>query len=251
MTVLCGLRFKKWVHRTGALLVAMLLMSSGLRAGPGPFAYARIGAANGCFVESVAFGDELRTRFGGGVWYRLLQWGAKEADEVVAGHAVVVFENGGRLWSYDINHGFTVIEVPLAQRGDVAAVAKQATAPYLDKITPRYPIYREDFLQASDPAAPPAPFADVEERDLRDAGLVAARLALHRTVKMVEFTYPKDGVPTRGAAVAFVFNGRLCVYSPPYGTVPFRVTAITVENLRQVQELLRRIHPGASNLKVH
>jgi hypothetical protein len=40
------------------------------------------------------------------------------------------------------------------------------------------------------------------------------------------------------------------VYSPAAGTFPFRVTAITVENIRQLQELLRRIHPGASNLKV-
>lgn len=238
----------------GALAaVVALFLSSGLSGAPGraagPFPYTRIGAPNGCFVESVAFGDELRTRFDGAVWYRLLQWGAKDGDEVVAGHAVVVFENAGRLWSYDINHGFTPLDVPPLKRDDVPAVAKQATAPYLDKITPTYPIYREDFAQPPDPK-PPAPFDDVEAADFRDAGRVAARLALHRTVKMLEFTYPKDDVPTRGVAVAFVFNGRVCIYTPGNGTVPFRVTAITVENLRQLQELLRRIYPGASNLKV-
>jgi hypothetical protein len=250
MTISRGLGFTRRGRRFAVRVVLAILFTSGLRAAPGPFPYARMGVANGCFVESVAFGDELRARFGEETWYRLLQWGAKEADEVVAGHAVSVFEHRGRLWSYDINHGFTPLEVPLAQREDVAAVAKLATAPYLEKITPRFPIYREDFPHAPDPS-PPAPVDEgVEERDVRDAGLAAARLARHRVVSLVEFTYPKDGAAKRGAAVAFVFNGRLCVYSPAAGTFPFRVTAITVENIRQLQELLRRIHPGASNLKV-
>jgi hypothetical protein len=231
------------------MVMIVLLGPSALRAGSGPFPYARIGVANGCFVESVAFGDELRTRFGGDVWYRLLQWGAKEADEVVAGHAVIVFENAGRLWSYDINHGFTALDVPPEKRSDITLVAKQVTAPYIDKIVPRYPIYREDFQQEPDPT-PPAAFEGVEERDARDAGLVAVRLAKHRPVALVKFKYPKNGETRHGAAVAFVYNGRLCVYSAPNGTVPFRVTALSVRNLRQLQELLRRIYPGASSLEV-
>jgi hypothetical protein len=247
MTHSGGSGLKETICRAGVVLT--LLVSSTLRADPAPFPYARIGVANGCFVESVMFGDELRTRFGGDIWYRILQWGAKEADEVVAGHAVVVFEHRDRLWSFDINHKFTAIQVPPAQRGDVGAVAKEATAPYLDKIVPRYPIYREDFPQAPDPT-PPAPFDDVEERDLRDAGLVAARLARYRPVTLVEFTYPKDGESRRGAAVAFVYSGRLCVYSASAGTTPFRVKALSVENRHQLQELLRRIYPGVSNVKV-
>jgi hypothetical protein len=219
-----------------------------MQAAPGPVPYTRMGVANGCFVESVAFGDDLRARLGNDVWYRLLQWGAKEADEVVAGHAVVVFEHGEKLWSFDINHGFTALDVPPERRQDLESVVRQVTKPYVPKITPRYPIYREDFPQEADPA-PPAPFEEVEERDLRDAGLVAARLAAHRPVRLVEFTYPSDGTTRRGAAVAFVYNGRLCVYSPPSGTVPFRVAALSVKNMRQLQELVRRIYPGAANLK--
>ncbi len=128
-------------------------------------------------------------------------------------------------------------------------VAAQVTAPYLGKITPRYPLYREDFPGSPDPA-PPVPLAGVEERDVRDARRVAERLALHRNVAMMEFLYPKDGGMARGAAVAFIFNGRLCVYSPPTGTVPFRVKAINVESIRQLQEVLRRIYPGLTNLTV-
>lgn len=249
MTFSGGAGLSRWLRCAAGMAAAILVATSVVRAGPGPFPYARIGVANGCFVESVIFGDELRARFGGDAWYRLLQWGAQEADEVVAGHAVVVFAHRDRLWCYDVNYGFTPLDLPVAQRDDLAAVTKLATTPYLSKTKPYFPVYREDYPQDPDPA-PPAPVDGVEERDLRDAALAAARLAAHRKVKLVEFTYPKEGETRHGAAVAFVFNGRVCVYSPTAGTVPFRVTAITVENLRQLQELLRRIYPGAGNLQV-
>src|SRR5690606_4174311 len=58
-----------------AVCVVLLLSVSGMRAAVGPFPHERMGVANGCFVESVAFGDDLREREGEGVWYRLLQWG--------------------------------------------------------------------------------------------------------------------------------------------------------------------------------
>jgi hypothetical protein len=233
--------------------LGIAMLAAGVSAAPPkaktapPFPYARMGVANGCFVESVAFGDALRTRLGGETWYRILQWGAKEDDEVVAGHAVLVFQLRGHLWSYDINYGLNALETPVTNRDNVAAVAKEVTAPYVEKVTPRFPFYREDFPQAAD-ATPPAAFTGVEESDLRDAGLVAARLAKHRPVALLEFTYPKDGVSQRGAAVAFVHGGRLCVYTATNGTVPFRVKALNVENLRQLQELLRRIYPGVSAL---
>ncbi|MEZ0217581.1 MAG: hypothetical protein ACAH89_10635 [Rariglobus sp.] len=233
--------------------LGIAILAAGVSAAPPkaktapPFPYARMGVANGCFVESVAFGDALRTRLGGETWYRILQWGAKDEDEVVAGHAVLVFQTLGQLWSYDINYGLNALETPVTNRDNVAAVAKEATAPYVEKITPRFPLYREDFPQTPD-AKPPAEFDGVVEKDLRDAGLVAGRLAKYRPVALVEFTYPTDGVPQRGAAVAFVYSGRLCVYSPAYGTVPFRARALNVDNLRQLQEMLRRIHPGVSGL---
>lgn len=214
-----------------------------------PFVHQLINVGNGCFVESVALGDDLRARAGEGVWYRVLQWGAKDGDEVVTGHAVLVFEHKARLWSYDINHGFTALDVPLAQRDDLEAVAKRVTAPYAGKITPRYPIYREDFPQTPE-AKPPTGFDGVAEPALRDAERVALRLAKARPVALLEFMYPRGGDTKRGAAVAFIYNGRLCVYTPTHGTVPFRVQALSLKNVRQLQELLRRIYPGASGLKV-
>lgn len=214
-----------------------------------PFPHERMGVANGCFVESVAFGDDFRARFGGAAWYRLLQWGAKADEEVVAGHAVAIFAHEGRLWCYDINHGFSVLKTHVEQRDAIELVTKEATAPYVASILPRYPTYREDFAD-SQPGARPAAFAGVVDAEMRDAGVVAARLAKHRPVALVEFTYPKDGGVKRGAAVAFVYHGRLCVYTAPNGTVPFRAQAQSVKNLRQLQELLRRIFPGASNLQV-
>jgi hypothetical protein len=214
-----------------------------------PFAHQRMGVANGCFVESVAFGDDFRERFGGEAWQRLLQWGAKAEEEVVAGHAVAVFVHRGKLWSYDINRGFSALRAHVEQREMIEIVAKEVTAPYVDKITPRYPTYREDFSE-SQPGAVPAAFDGVVEPDLRDAAVVATRLAKHRAVALLEFTYPEKGGVKRGAAVAFVYHGRLCVYTPSNGTVPFRAQAQSVKNLRQLQLLLRRIFPGASNLTV-
>jgi hypothetical protein len=213
-----------------------------------PFPHQLMGVANGCFVESVAFGDDFRTRFGDEAWQRLLQWGAKEDEEVVAGHAVAVFEHKRQLWCYDINRGFKVLATPVTQREDVEAVAKEVTLPYVNKITPRFPVYREDFRRLA-PHGAPVPYAGVMEADLRDAGVVAERLAKHRPVALVEFTYPKDGDVKRGAAVVFLYHGRLCVYTPENGTVPFRAEAQSLKNMRQLQLLLRRIYPGASNLK--
>lgn len=230
-----------------ALCVACLSGAVEVFANP-PVRHKPMGVANGCFVESIALGDELRAQRGEGAWYRLLQWGAKEADEVVAGHAVLIFEHAGGLWCYDINVGFKKLDAPAEQRDDVEAVAKEVTAPYVNKITPRYPIYREDFPQPPEPRAPEEA-GMVEEPEVRDAALVAVRLAKARPVSLVEFAYPKDGDTRKGAVAVFVFGGRLCVYSANHGTVPFRARALSTKNLRQLQELLRRMYPGATNLK--
>ena len=106
-----------------------------------------MGVANGCFVESVAFLDRWHERFGGEAWARMLQWGAKEEEEVVAGHAVAVCEAKGKLWCWDINFGWKPVPAESAQREKVETVATSILARY-PKISAYFPNYRFDFPQA-------------------------------------------------------------------------------------------------------
>src|SRR6218665_2462050 len=132
------MRFLPCVRRWTALIFGLWLFAVGAFAAPpkkAPFPHGRLGVANGCFVEAVAVGDTLYEQSGGQAWYRVLQWGAKDDDEVVAGHAVTIFEHQGKLWSYDINHGFKTLAADLAHRDDVALVAKEVTVPYAARIT--------------------------------------------------------------------------------------------------------------------
>lgn len=224
-----------------------LLAAAALAAERPPFGHAPLGVADGCFVESVAFYDALRERLGAEAWCRVLQWGAKEDDEVVAGHAVAVFQHQGRLWGWDVNFGFIPLAVDPGAREQAEAVAPPLTGRY-PRINARFPLYRHDFPQAAD-ANPPAELAAAENDALRDASRAAARLSRHRPVNLVRFTYVRDGVTHTSAACVFLFHGRLCVYLPGHGTVPFRPRALSVENLRQLQACLRAVYPGAGNLE--
>ena len=165
----------------------------------------------------------------------------------MAGHAVAVCEIQGRLWAWDVNYGFVPLDLPPAQREDVAKVAPLILAKY-PRITPRYPLYRFDFPQP--PAARvPAAMPLHDDSTFRDASVVAEKLARHRPVNLVQYSYEKDGETKTAAVAVFLFHGRLCIYFPESGTVPFLTRQKTVENLRQVQECLRRVHPGAFALK--
>ncbi|OHE87882.1 MAG: hypothetical protein A3G75_08850 [Verrucomicrobia bacterium RIFCSPLOWO2_12_FULL_64_8] len=235
--------------RIGSLGLYALLISplAAAEKPAAPFKHERLNVANGCFVESVYFYDRFHERFGADAWVRLLQWGAKEEDEVVAGHAVAVLELKGKLWAWDINHGFLALDLPVAQREMVEKVSPLVIARY-PRITARYPLYRHDFSQSAEPA-PPHEQPMSENRALRDASRVAAKLAAHRPVNLVQFSYVNGGETTVSAAAVFLFHGRLCVYTADTGTVPFRARQLSVKNLRQLQECLRRIHPGAFALK--
>jgi hypothetical protein len=214
-----------------------------------PLRYVPMGVANGCFVESVVFYDTVHETFGADAWCRVLQWGAKEDEEVVAGHAVAVFEQSGRLWCWDVNRGFTAMSVDAAQREEVQKVAAPILAKY-PRITAFFPIYHFDNAQVPD-AAPPDESRAVTQTDLvfRDALLAGARLAKHRTVNVVQFSYIVDGETRQSAATVFVFHGRLCIYFPERGTVPFRSHALAVQNLRLIQEAIRQQYRGAQSLK--
>lgn len=211
-----------------------------------PLTHASLGVANGCFVESVAFLDHWKETQGE-AWARLLQWGAREEDEIVAGHAVAVCEVRGALWCWDINYGWTKLELDPVQREH----PEQVSTPILKKyprVTARYPTFRYDFAQTPS-AQPPVAQPAATSRGLRDASLIAERLARHRPVNLVRFTYgATETEKQETAAVVFIFHGRYCIYVPEVGTVPFRVRT-GVENLRITQELLRRMLPGVTGVR--
>ena len=68
-------------------------------------------------------------------------------------------------------------------------------------------------------------------------------------MKLVQYSYVIGETTKTATVAAFLFHGRLCVYFPEMGTVPFRARQNTVENLRQLQDCIRRVHPGAFALK--
>jgi hypothetical protein len=226
--------------------VAFASASGSQRNPPPPLAYSPMGVANGCFVETVAFLDDWNERQGGEAWARLLQWGAREDAEVVAGHAVAIVEAAGLLWCWDINFGWSRVVVDPAQRDVAEAVAAVVMKKY-PRVSGRFPLYRTDFAQH--PAATP-PVGRVEDANtaIRDASIVGARLAAKRPVNVVRYATGADEDRRESAAAVFVFHGRYCLYLPEAGTIPFRVKG-GVENLRLIQDLLRRVRPGAAGVR--
>ena len=230
-------------------VIALLAVAVAALAAPAekpPLPHAMMGVANGCFVETVAFLDHWSEVNGAAAWARLLQWGAREEDEVVMGHAVAICDAGGTLWSWDINHGWAKLPLQVAQKENAAAVAEPILKKY-PKVSAQFPTYRFDFAQ---PAGTPPLSGQATSTNpaLRDATIVGTQLVRHRPANVVRFTYLAGEQKRESAAVVFLFHGRYCIYVPELGTVPFRVQA-GVENLRVIQELLRRAFPGAGELR--
>ncbi|MSU51523.1 MAG: hypothetical protein EXS37_20945 [Opitutus sp.] len=234
--------------RLTAVFAFVILRSvlSGAPAEKPPLSHAMMGVANGCFVETVVFLDHWKEANGAEAWARLLQWGARAEEEAVMGHAVAICEARGALWSWDLNHGWAKLPIDPAQREAVEAVAVPVLKKY-PRVTAQFPTYRFDFPQPTEAAPPVAQLANPNLM-LRDASIVGARLAASRPVNVVRFTYGLGEEKNESAAVVFLFHGRYCVYMPELGTVPFRVRG-GVENLRLIQELLRRAFPGATGLR--
>lgn len=204
---------------------------------PAPLEHAPLTVANGCFVESVALLDAWQEKAGAEPWAKLLRWGAKEEDEVVAGHAVAVVERQGRLWCWDVNFGWAPLAVDAARRESAEAVAVPVVARYA-KVQAQFPLYMADFPQTA--AAGPVAQLTNANPAIRDASIVGERLGRRRPVNVVGFTQGTGATARENAAAVFVFGGRFCVYVPERGTVPFRVQG-GVENQRLIQQLLRRM----------
>jgi hypothetical protein len=210
-----------------------------------PLAHEMMGVANGCFVESIAFLDHWQEAFGTEAWAKMVQWGAKEDDEVVAGHAVAVCEARGKFWCWDINFGWKPLLIDANQRENIEAVAAPILARY-PKISARFPLFRADFAQAPS-SVPPLGQPAAENTAIRDASLVGERLARHRPVTVVRFT--RAAGASEGAAAIFIYHGRYCIYVPEIGTTPFVRIRGSVDNLRLAQQALNKLVPGLTGLR--
>ncbi|MDP3071446.1 MAG: hypothetical protein Q8N18_14240 [Opitutaceae bacterium] len=211
-----------------------------------PFLHAPMGVANGCFVETVALLDAWRDAKGTEAWSRLLQWGARDDDEIIAGHAVAIVDEGGALWCWDLNFGWSRLPGEVAQRDEAALVAAPVLKKY-PRVTAQFPLYRHDFPQTPGQLVSAA-LAVEPNAAVRDARIVGARLAMARPVNVVRFAYAEGERRRESAAAVFVFHGRYCVYVPELGTVPFRARG-GVENVRLIQDLLRRALPGVTGVR--
>lgn len=234
----------------GIWVAALAIVASGAAAPKQekpPLEHAMLGVANGCFVETVVFLDQWQERFGKDAWARMLQWGAREDEEVVAGHAVGLAEARDALWAWDINFGWTKLPVDVGAKENAAVVAAPVLARY-PKVTARFPTLRHDFPQRGGNAVGGAAPVAGTNRAVRDALLVGEKLARMRPVNVVRFSYGSGETKRESAAVVFVFHGRYCVYVPEVGTVPFRVKT-HVENVRTIQDLLRRMLPGVTGVR--
>ena len=229
-------------------MLACAALCAGLAgaAEPPPFSYSPMGIANGCFVESVACLDALHEACGVDAWGRVLLWGAREEDVMVAGHAVAVLEASGALWCWDVNHGWLRLAVPADKRGDAAAVATPVVANY-PRVTALYPMLWDDGGQAPE-AAPAGTDPAGEAGGRQDARLAGERLARHRPVNLVEITRLDGGEPRTLEAIVFVYGGRMCVYSAETGTVTFRARS-SVWNVRLSLDMVRSMFSGVQRVR--
>ncbi len=217
-----------------------------------PFHHEPLRVRNGCFVESVHVYDLYLSRNIGGEagWVKVLQWGHRESDTRVGlGHAVAVFTWGGRLWTYDINHAFRQLAVPVERRADLTDVTPEVFALYPAQ-QPVLPLYREDGFQQTRREVPSFLFYHADP-EVRDATKVASELGRHRPVKVMAFNHTVDGVVRPGAAAAFLFGNRPCLYIPARGTTIGRGRATTVDDLRLFAGMVRQAYPDASDVRWH
>ena len=217
-----------------------------------PFYYEPMNVRNACFVESVRLYDRFRERRVGGAegWVRVLQWGHRESyTKVGLGHAVAVFTWNGRLWTYDINHAFTQLAVPIDRREDLTDVTPEIFARY-PKQVPVLATYREEGFQRERTQVPEYLFYHANQ-DVRDATKVAAELGRVRPVKVVEFKFTENGQLKTGAAAAFLFGNRPCLYVPAKGTQIGRLRVISMDNLKLVAVMLKQLYPNATDIQWH
>jgi hypothetical protein len=215
-----------------------------------PFYYEPLKVRNACFVESVRLYDQYLGRKIGGEdgWVKVLQWGHREsATKVGLGHAVAVFVARGKLWTYDINFGFTELAAPVGRRADITDVTPEVFAKYPQQ-DPVLAMYREDGYQKERTKVPENLFYHASQ-DVREVTKVASELGRVRPVKVVEFKYSEGGELKTGMAAAFIFGNRPCLYMPAKGTQIGKMWVSSLEDLRLVGTMLKQLYPDATDVK--
>lgn len=217
-----------------------------------PFYFEPLTVRNACFVESVRLYDQYLSRnLGrGSPWVKVLQWGSRESDSKVGlGHAVAIFSSGGKLWTYDINHGFTELTVPVDRRADLTDVTPEIFAKYPQQ-RPVLATYREDGFQQERTKVPENLFYHASQ-DVREVTKVASELGRFRPVKVLEFKFNEGGELRTGVAAAFLFGNRPCLYMPAKGTQIGRVRVTTMDDLPLLGNMLKQLYPNATDVKWH
>ena len=215
-----------------------------------PFAYEPLGVKNSCFVESVHFYDEYRRRqkSPGDAWARVLQWGNTEGDfKMGQGHAVTVFTHKDRLWFYDINYGVQPIDVAVERRGDIHDVSPKVFHHY-PQYKPVFARYREDYHQENTAEKVKHLFYH-KNPDVRDVTRVASELGKWRPIGVFEFDLKEGRKTVPAAGVAFVFGARVCVYFPRGGTHVSPPFAGSLDDLRYIGRVVKRLYPGSDNVR--
>lgn len=249
----------RWTRRTGGvLLILAALLWGGCEAfipvaapppkAKAPFYYEPLGVHNACLVESIHFYDLYRQKMGKGGWVRVLQWGHQDGDSrISSGHAVVIYGVDGKLFGYDINYGFWALAVPFEKREDLTEIA-----PAVERHYPQFKTvferYREDWVHY-EPGKPPEFLFYHRNADIRDATRVASELGRFRNVSILEFDYVENGKKQTTAAVAFAFDGRLCVYIPRQGTHVTNLPLYDVRRAIGIEALIRRAYPGTGEIR--
>ena len=217
-----------------------------------PFYYEPLNVRNGCFVESVRVYDQYLSRHLGGdrPWVKVLQWGSRESDTKVGlGHAVAIFVWRDDVWTYDINHAFTRLAVPVGRRADLTDVTPEIFARY-PKQQPVLARYWEDGFQHERTEVPEYLFYHANQ-EVREATRVASELGRFRPVRVLAFQYTEGGKLKNGAAAVFLFGNRICIYFPAKGTQIGLRRETSADDLRLLGLMLKQQYPDATDVKWH
>ena len=237
------------------VVAAAVLATAGCKTGAvgsvdaGPFMFKRTDAANGCFIEAVRFHDQYfnnrRSRDG---WLRVLNWGVKDGFTISQGHAVAVFEWKGRLLIYDINGGVIPLGVDPALRNDLTEVGPANFRRY-----PRYETTGAEYLIDIHRRQQPGlilPHDFPKAPKFHPLLRAAKAIARHRTVQVYRFTYTSGGREIESAALAFMFDGQLCLYVAEKGTLVNSGLLARIDNTRFIRARLERAFGEGSNVRL-